>query len=152
MTANLVTAIGTLLAAAVALGTAIFGVYEYRRQGKQKRAEHFLHLRERFKKDVRFKEIILLLEKDDPKIREIPKEHKRDYLGFFEEIALMVNSRLIQPTVAQYMFGFYAIICRDSEHFWLDFEAKHEYWRVFHSFCDKMKAQEEAFSYDTFKL
>jgi hypothetical protein len=40
------------------------------------------------------------------------------FLGFFEEVALMMNSGLIRKEVAHYMFGYYAIHCWDSKNFW----------------------------------
>jgi hypothetical protein len=81
-----------MLGVAIALVTLVKGFIEFTAQGAQKRVEQFASMRKRFKDDTGFKEICDLLETDHPKLREVPFKDKRDFLGFFEEIALMLNS------------------------------------------------------------
>src|SRR5436309_5547179 len=97
--------LAAILAVIVAGAVAIRGISEYHSQGRQKRAEHFLSMRHRFKDDQTFKSIAALLEFDDDKLVDISFADKRDYVGFFEEIALLTKSGLMSNGVANYMFG-----------------------------------------------
>jgi hypothetical protein len=132
--------------------TLIKGVFEYAKQGAQKRAAQFVEMRRRFKENDSFKEIASFIELNDPKLSSMPFKDKRDYLGFFEEVALMVNSGLIKPEVAHYMFGYYAIRCWENDAFWGDVNRESLYWSLFKEFVAKMKAIENSFVYNERKL
>jgi hypothetical protein len=136
--------LATIVGVAVALMVFIKGVLEYTNQGAQKRAEHFLAMRTRLKDDPVFKKICALVETDDSSLLEIPFAEKRDLLGLFEEVALMMNSKLIRPDVAHYMFGYYALRCWDSANFWSDVNRDSIYWALFRSFVEAMKKAEAA--------
>lgn len=69
--------------------------------------------------------------------------HKRSLVGFFEEIALMMNSGLLKPRIAHYMFGYYAIACWKSEAFWSNMNRDSIYWALFKDFAEKMQQIEE---------
>lgn len=138
--------LATIIGVVVALVTLIKGVVEYAHQGAQKRAERFTSMRIRFKEDTSFKEICDLLETDDPRLAQVPFKDKRDFLGFFEEVALMLNSKLIRPAVAHYMFGYYAIRCAESDNFWSDVNRDTPYWALFNDFVARMKMAEQAFN------
>ena len=148
--------ITTLVGVAIALFTLIKGIVEFVKQGTQKRAEQFVEMRKRFKENEIFREISALLENDNPKLAFEPYKNKRDYLGFFEEIALMVNSGLIKGEVAYYMFGYYAIKCWKSDNFW-KIKSKNgksqyinresQYWILFKKFVEKMMQKEDSFVY-----
>ncbi len=75
----------------------------------------------------------------------IPHEQKRDLLGVFEEVALLVNSKLMRPDVAYYMFGYYAIRCWDTDAFWGNWpDGRDEvYWKLLKSFVERMKEIEQ---------
>src|ERR1043166_6047674 len=106
--------LAAIVGAAIALATLIKGVIEYTEQGAQKRVDRFLEMRRRFKENQTFTSICALLEHDDEALRDVAFHAKRDFLGFFEEVALLVNSGLIRPQVAHYMFGYYALKCWES--------------------------------------
>lgn len=110
------------IAAIVGLIAAIWGLYkgiaEYILQGKQKRAEMFLKKQGEYFSNESFNEIRGLLESDEFILREISFERRRAYLTFFEEIAVLKNSRLISEDLTYYMFGYYAVKCFESENFW----------------------------------
>jgi hypothetical protein len=144
--------IATVVGVVLALFTLIKGVYEYVKQGAQKRAEQFVEMRKRFKENDAFRELAALIESNDSKLISEPFKNKRDYLGFFEEVALMVNSGLIKIEVAHYMFGYYAIRCWESDFFWSDVNRKSSYWALFRDFVTKMKKIEDSFVYDERKL
>jgi hypothetical protein len=137
--------LATIVGVIIALFAFIKGVLEYAKQGAQKRAEQFLEMRNRFKKNESFRDICALLEHDDPKLQDIEFKEKRDFLGFFEELALVVNSGLIRREIAHYMFGYYAIKCWRSENFWINAKSKINrdsiYWALFKDFVDKMNKQ-----------
>ncbi len=135
-----------------ALIALIKGVVEYVHQGAQKRAEHFLAMRERLKGDAKFMQICDLLDEDSPTLRDLPFNDKRDFLGLFEEVALMLNSRIIRPAVAHYMFGYYAIRCGRSKYFWEGVERQSDYWSLFNDFVTRMEQVESSFKFKRRKL
>jgi hypothetical protein len=140
---DIATVVGTL----VALGVLIKGVLEYTAQGAQKRAEQFFAIRNRLKQNESFKNICDLLERDDPSLEKLAFKEKRDFLGLFEEVTLLMNSGLIRKPVAHYMFGYYAIRCWESKHFWVDVNRNSSYWAAFRRFVDEMKGLEDTFEY-----
>lgn len=144
--------LATVVGAIIALITLVKGTYEYIKQGALKRAEQFVAMRKRFKENDSFRELASLIEDDSSGLLQESFKNKRDYLGFFEEIALMVNSGLIKIEVAHYMFGYYAIRCWESKYFWHDVNRDSPYWALFKNFVDKMRKMEEAFVYDEDKF
>ena len=80
-------------------------------------------------------------------LRAVPFKVKRDYLGLFEEIAIAMNSGLIKAEVAHYMFGYYALLCRDSPDFWSNVNRASPYWSLFHDFCDQMEIERDHFAF-----
>lgn len=139
--------LATIVLAIIGIATLVKGVIEYTAQGAQKRAEQFLEMRKRLKDNATFKELCALLETDDPGLIAIPFKEKRDLLGFFEEVALMLNSGLIREPVAHYMFGYYAIRCWESNNFWSGVSRESTYWSLFRDFVKRMKARETSFKY-----
>lgn len=129
----------------VAIVTFIKAVVEFTRQNKQKRAEQYIDLRDAFKGNRRFDKLFGLLETDDPSLAQIPFHIKQDFLGFYEDIALLVKSGLMRRTVAHYMFAYYAIRCWNSENFWKGMNKNSPYWWLFRHFAEEMQAIEEKF-------
>jgi hypothetical protein len=109
--------LATIVVTIIALFTLVKGVIEYIHQGTQKRAEMYIDFEKRFLENGRFRDICHLLETDDVELAEIPFGDKLHFLGFFEQIALLLNSKLIRADVAHYMFGYYAIQAEKSQHF-----------------------------------
>jgi len=126
----------------VAAIAAMRGYFEYRSLNVLRRFEKFQEVRRRFKESDEFRQICYLLDTDSPEISAIGFKAKRDFLGFFEEIALMHNSNLINDDVAHYMFGYYAIRCYDSPYFWSDVNKNSYYWSLFAKFVARMKTIE----------
>jgi len=135
--------------AAAALATLVKALVEYVQQGQQKRADQFFELRRRFKESREYTDIAALidLEPNGERLRRTPFPEKRNYLGLFEEIALVVNSGLIKPEVAHYMFGYYAVRCWESESFWWEVNRESHYWALFRDFVVRMKEIEQAFEF-----
>ncbi|MEH2321425.1 DUF4760 domain-containing protein [Nostoc sp.] len=143
---NIAIIIGTF----VALLTLMKGIYEYTRQLAQKRSEQYAEMRKRFRESKVIFQLIGMLETNDSNLAEVSWSDKVELLGFYEDIALMVNSGIIKRNVAFYMFGYYAIRCWESEYFWDDVNRDSRYWSLFRDFVNEMKAIEELFIEDSF--
>ncbi len=130
----------------------IKAMHEYMQQGIQKRAQAYFDLERNFLEDKDLREICVLLDTDHPNLSGIPSELKLKFLGFYEQVALMLNSKLIEPAVAHYMFGYYAVRCIDSVHFWKGEDKDSPYWSLFRHFAQHMKEFENKFCFDNSKL
>jgi hypothetical protein len=146
----IISGIGVAVAAVVATKSFI----EYRLQGSAKRSEIFLNLRSRLRCDPGFVKICALLEKDDPALSEIPLIERDRFIGFFEELAILANSGLVNESVTFYMFGYFAIRCLDSTNFWINLNRKHDLWSAFMDFAEQMKETQRNFIFkkDLFHL
>lgn len=131
------------IATVVGLIAALWGLYkgfiEYSLQGKQKRAEMFLKKQGEYFNNSDFNQIRTMLESDDIALKEMGFEKKRAYLTFFEEIAVLKNSGLINGNLAYYMFGYYAVRCLESENFWVNINKQDIFWNVFLRFATEMQ-------------
>ncbi|MBX3120233.1 MAG: hypothetical protein KF784_14300 [Fimbriimonadaceae bacterium] len=134
-----------IVAGAVALITLIRGVREYAHQGRERRAVQFVNMRRRFLETVEYQQILELLRTDDPRLTQIPHQQRRNFIGFLEEIALMMNSQLIRPEIAHYMFGYYVRMANHSEYLWHELERPSIYWEVFRTFAGSMEAESQKF-------
>jgi len=139
-----IAAIAGVIVGCIAL---VKGFNEYRMQGRQKRAEHFFNLRRKLKDNPTFTDIckILPYEKEWVKLEGISSHDKRDFLGLFEEVAIMKNSKLIKSEVAYYMFGCFASLCWKTPLFWHsdnkpenDVDRNSNYWKVFRVFAEEV--------------
>jgi hypothetical protein len=133
-----------VVAGIVALTTFLSGVLEYARQGHNRRAENFLHMRRRFLETPLFRDISNMLQTDDPRLRDLELQDRRNYVGFLEEVALMVESKLLAEEVAHIMFGYYVLLVDRSQHLWDGLDRTGRYWTVFRRFASKMGAMEAA--------
>lgn len=136
------------LAFAVAAGTLLKGLVEYRKQGLTRRAEVFLQMRARLRQDESFSKLCDLLELDSPELLDIPLVERDRFIGFFEELALLRNSGLINDQVTLYMFGYYAIKCLHSRNFWADLNKEQPLWSLFMDFAKEMDRIQNEFRYD----
>lgn len=127
----------------VGLVAALWGLYkgviEFRLQGAQKRAEIFLKKQAEYFGNKAFNEIRTLLESNSEALRTVSVEDKRAYLTFFEEVAILRNSKLLNDNLAFYMYGYYAAVCLQSENFWSNIRKDKAYWTVFLSFAESMR-------------
>lgn len=133
--------LGVVAGLLVALWGLFRGIREYSLQGTQKRAEVFLKKQSEYFGNKSFNEMRYLLEQDAVELRDVNFEEKRAYLTFFEEIAILRNSRLINNDVACYMFGYYAVQCAESKNFWSNLTKDIAFWGVFLGFAGEMKAR-----------
>lgn len=133
----------TVIGAVIALATLMKSVLEYTKASRQKRAEQVFALSDKLTENPQYTKLCCLLDLNSQELSDIPFPEKRDFLGLFEEVALMVNSKLLNPRVAHYMFGYYAIRCWESEYFWITVNKNSKYWALFRDFASSMKAIED---------
>lgn len=115
------------------------GVFEYSRHLANERAEYFFALEKRLVDNENFLKILGMLEFDDPAVSTVPFVQKRELIGLFEEVAIMMNSKFMRKEVALYFFGYYAIDCWNSDPFCHDIDRNSPYWIVFREFVATMK-------------
>lgn len=135
--------VSIIVAGAVALVTIAMGAVEYRRKNRWEKTEQFVQLRRRFLENDRFRGISTLLATDSPELAKTPIQDRRNYVGFLEEVALLVNSGVVRLDVAHYMFGYYVLLTDSSRHFWEDLDRGSPYWSVFRAFAATMRARAE---------
>ncbi len=123
--------LGSFLAAGIAISNFI-------KAEKQKRAEHFFKLRDKYNADDAFIAIRRIIDGAEG-TAPIDIDDLRKFLGFYEEIAIMVNSKLIREELAFYMFGYYAVRCREMDVFKNYIAEDADYWAVFMEFADRME-------------
>jgi hypothetical protein len=132
--------IAIIFGGVLALTTFLSGMLEYIRQGHQHRASHFLQMRRRFLEDPLFRDILNLLASDPASLNRTPIQDRRNFVGFLEEVAVMVNSGLIRKEVAHYMFGYYVLLTDRCESFWDGLDRESQYWSVYRRFAKDMGA------------
>ena len=75
----------------------------------------------------------------------VVRRRLRRFLGFFEQVALLLRANLITDQLAYYMFGYYATRCDRSRWFWGSALPKDEaYWLLFLDFICRMKVVEDS--------
>jgi hypothetical protein len=139
-----ITAVVAVLTFAVGVGTFLKAILEYKRQNRAKRFEIFQGLNKRFD-EPEFLRLREMLDHDSTALITTDYSLKHNFLGFFEEIAISVNSDVLDAQVAFYMFGYYAIKCWESENFWLGdrmIEKGSIYWSLFRAFARRMTKME----------
>jgi len=127
----------------IALTTFFSGIFEYIRQGHQHRASNFVQMRRRFLEDPLFRDILNLMATNSPALKSLPIQDRRNFVGFFEEVALMVNSKLIREEVAHYMFGYYVLLTDRCDNFWDGLDRDSQYWSVFRQLSKQMRTLNE---------
>lgn len=112
--ADLFTAGITLIGVTVTFTSIIIALRQYRDAKNFKKASFFIDLRDRFKTNQQFSNIRRVLG-NGGNINEINQTDKYDYVGFFEELQIAINSKFIKPELVYYLFGYYIIQCDEAE-------------------------------------
>lgn len=118
-----------------ALTTFLTGVVEYARQANLRRGEAFIAMRRRFLEDPLFREILNLLDHDDPHLAELPVQDRRNFIAFLEEVAIMARSKMIRPEIAHYMYGRYVELADRSVNLWTGLDKNDRYWTLFRRYA-----------------
>jgi hypothetical protein len=128
--------------AATAVGL-VMGYFEYLRQGRQRRAEKYFELVKEFAK---FGDILDLLRTDSPALKKLKPNERERFLGFYEDLALLINSNLIQEHLAFYAFGYWLERVWASKNFWQDPKNKEDsYWFLLRQMHFRQLQQEGRF-------
>jgi hypothetical protein len=136
----------TLAAVLGAVIVASKWLFEYTRKARLERFNKYEEMRKRTDRGKLSGALDKLDESGTPEASSIvfTDEEMESVMEFYEEIALMFNSRLISPAVAYYMFGYYIIKSNTSPEFsakYQDLRGKYkdvEFWRVFENFRARM--------------
>jgi hypothetical protein len=140
------------ITAIVGAGAALLAIWkgylEFSHHAKLKRAEQFIEMRNRLHGDQTYQKIIGLIHGADPKLRDVTKAEKHRVLATFEDIALMMDSGIIKPDVAYYMFGAGAIGVWRSDDFWNDTDRNDKWWSLFKDFPNEMERIDKHFVFE----
>jgi hypothetical protein len=152
--------------------TAICGfcawLFAYWREIKRRNFETFFKMRGEFRTNERFGRVFkalngdpatmrpksgpigaLLGRKDDgsPEITldQISHDDAEEFAGFLEEVAILVQSKVISPKLAHYFFGYYAIVVVNNPSFMekIEDEETREYWGLLRSFSKLMEREQK---------
>ena len=129
----------------VGVFTFMVAIHEYNRQNRVKRFEIFQGMNKRFD-DETFKKLREYLDNDDHELENCDYITKYNFVGFFEEIAISVRTKVMSREVAYYMFGYYAIRCYHSANFWKGAKMLSKdsiYWSLFRQFATEMEVMEK---------
>lgn len=123
-----------LIATFISIILALFAIFkwllEFNKKNQLERAKVYLELRQRFKETDNFATIIAYLDSNDEKLNQIDKADKLKFLGFLEEIALMVNSGLLNKKIANQSFGFYIRKAWENQYMWWEGNSKDSEYRI----------------------
>lgn len=140
--ANLFTVGITFLGIILTFASIIVALRQYRDAKNFKKASFFIDLRDRFKTNEQFNNIRSVLE-NEGNINEINQTDKYDYVGFFEELQIAVNSKFIKPELVYYLFGYYIIQCDEAELI----EREAPLWGAFKDLASQMREIRKEFKY-----
>jgi hypothetical protein len=131
-----VTAAVAVLTFVIAVATFAKAIVEYARQNSLKRFEKFQEINQKFQ-TAEMKTIRLMLEEGDPKIENLPYIDKYQFMSIYEEVAVMLNSKLISEIVAYYFCGYHALLCDENSRFWSDINRPE--WVLYNYYVEHMK-------------
>jgi hypothetical protein len=139
--------LASIIAVVIAAGTLLKGLSEYSRDAAHKRLQTLVGLRLRFTDSPALQAVRGAIESDKPNaLADVSRNYRVDFAALIEEVALLLNSKIISERVAHSMFGFYAIKANESEAFWKGFEREKYpiYWKPFTDFAERMNVFEKA--------
>ena len=139
----------------VAFFVLIRGFYEYKHKIALECANKFLQMRTKFKETEPYCKIYPLMNATERKKKESKEKLENlkareiyDFVGFFEELALMMNSKLIPKKVVFYFFGYYILLTRKmTKYFLSNEELKDPLWSVFVDLSDEMRKIGRSYKY-----
>ena len=139
MDIGLIKDVSIIVGGSIAFITLWQGLFQYSRQNHANRANQLISMRRRFLEEKSFQAILTKIHDGCPEIAKVPIQDRRNLVGYFEEVALMMHSGLIRPEVTHYMFGYYVILIDDCEKFWEGLDRQSDYWVVFRAFAQRMR-------------
>ncbi|GAB3639168.1 hypothetical protein GCM10027422_47590 [Hymenobacter arcticus] len=135
--ATIVSVVGGMVGLLVTAITLIKWLREYTQQVTEKRSQLFLSLRKAYNENESFQNILEHLHGDgifpNVKIVEIG-----EFMGFFEELAVLVNSGLISEDLAGYFFGLDVVKAWNNDSFWSQSSRDDRDWSLLKDFVEQM--------------
>lgn len=126
----------TLFSLLIALVTICFGFHQYKQEKRFKKLNHFTELRNRFKLNKDFTEIRQQVLKGNSKEIDLIKVY--DYIGFFEELQISINSGFVDEEKIYYLFGHY-ILSFDESNLSGYIDKNASLWSVYNKLVTTMK-------------
>ena len=136
MECECITVITTFVGLLIALITIYIGLKQYKNENRFKKAAQFFELRRRFKENNDF---TMIREKvmNESRIDDITVIKVYDYVGFFEELQIAINSNFIDEEMVYYLFGHYIIDFGESE--FSKFIEDVNLWTLYNKLLERMK-------------
>lgn len=135
--------ISIIVGGVIAFITLWQGMLQYGRQLRFIKVNQFIDMRRRFLEDQSFRRILSLVWEGSPAVAAEPVLERRNLAGFFEELALMMNSGVLKPEVIYYMYGNSALKLDECKGFWHGLDRDSPYWKVFHEFIADLRRYEK---------
>lgn len=127
----------------------IFALFQYWQKSKFEKYMKFIELRKSFKAHTSNDKIIKHIQSYqlDPTQKsnifefDITINDFYYFLGFFEELQILIEKGILSKKVSKKMFAFYGIEIANNNHYWTTFDENinEEYWCTFKKFIDSMK-------------
>lgn len=138
-----------ILSSTIAIIVAIITYKEFRKNKKLNEIDKFISYREKLKKDDSLNKIVKHIQswQNNTNLRtQIPQGITLfdfyNFIGFFEEINILITQSHIDKQLAKDMFAFYAIEIADNEFYWEFFHENYstdKNWKNFKNFIKKMR-------------
>ena len=151
--------IATILIGAIGLGKVFLEISRLRAQKQKeiderdraallKRTEFFLGQHRRLFDTPDLFEILCLIDGVDAHklANNNMWDKKRKFLTFFEEMALLVNNKMLDEHVADYMFSYYAKTAWENEFFREGIDPSAEHWGLLFDYITRSESRRNSFS------
>jgi hypothetical protein len=119
---------------------------ETERENRLRRFEKYQQMQRRYREDASIQAVFRHLypefyETDTTRTPGASTNDMLNFMGFYEELAIMVNSEIMQPELAYYTFGVDAVHFWNAEKRWHDDRS----WKLFNSFVSEVRQFRERF-------
>jgi hypothetical protein len=127
----------------------LFGIYQFKKKRELQALEMFIKYREKLKTNESINKIVRHVQdcESDSTLqnqiieRDITKYDFYYFLGYYEEIAILYKSKLLNKQIANDMFAYYALKIASNEYYWKTFNEDYKNerdWKNFNFFIDEM--------------
>ena len=135
----------SILGGVAALLVAVKGLFEFAHANAIRRYEKFHQMSARFDENPDIQKVCALLHGVEAPVtvptpgetiapKPVTIQQKEVFICFMEEIAFMVNSKLMKMELALYAFGYYARLAIDNPAFWVGLEKGNIFYARFIEF------------------
>jgi hypothetical protein len=123
----------------IALFTLIYGINQYRLKSALERFEKYQSMTEPYESAdiLRVRDHI-----GQPGIETVANTDRHAFMAFFEQLALMKQSQLIQENIIYYTWGYDLKLAYQDDRFWNSIDKNDKYWRLFNVLAERIIAIE----------